>query len=67
MAKTILITGASSGLAQVWRMNLQRKVITWRFVQRRLDRLETLKTELENQYGIKVIAKVWIVTNYDQF
>jgi len=33
---------------------------------RRLERLETLKQELEQQYGIRVIAKSLDVTNYDQ-
>lgn len=33
---------------------------------RRLERLETLKQELESQFGIRVIAKTLDVTNYDQ-
>src|SRR5690606_37348032 len=33
---------------------------------RRLERLETLKQELESQHDIKVIAKTLDVTNYDQ-
>ncbi len=66
MAKTILITGASLALVQVWRVNLHKKAITWQFVHDALDRLESLKQELESKYGIKVIPKVLDVTNYDQ-
>lgn len=59
MAKTILITGASSGLGAGMAHEFAAKGYNLAICARRLDRLETLKTELENQYGIKVIAKVW--------
>ncbi len=66
MAKTILITGASSGLGAGMAHEFAAKGYNLAICARRLDRLETLKTELENQYGIKVIAKSLDVTNYDQ-
>ncbi len=66
MAKTILITGASSGLGAGMAHEFAAKGYNLAICARRLDRLEDLKTELENQYGIKVIAKSLDVTNYDQ-
>ncbi|MFV5396015.1 SDR family oxidoreductase [Acinetobacter baumannii] len=66
MAKTILITGASSGLGAGMAHEFAAKGYNFAICARRLDRLETLKTELENEYGIKVIAKSLDVTNYDQ-
>ncbi len=66
MAKTILITGASSGLGAGMAHEFAAKGYNLAICARRLDRLETLKTELENEYGIKVIAKSLDVTNYDQ-
>lgn len=66
MAKTILITGASSGLGAGMAHEFAAKGYNLAICARRLDRLETLKNELENQYGIKVIAKSLDVTNYDQ-
>ena len=49
----------------VWHVNLQ-KGYNLAICARRLERLETLKQELESQYDIKVIAKTLDVTNYDQ-
>ena len=66
MAKTILITGASSGLGAGMAHEFAAKGYNLAICARRLDRLKTLKTEIENEYGIKVIAKSLDVTNYDQ-
>ncbi|OTG79473.1 short chain dehydrogenase [Acinetobacter sp. ANC 5054] len=66
MAKTILITGASSGIGAGMAREFAQKGYNLAICARRLERLETLKQELEGQYGIKVIAKTLDVTNYDQ-
>ena len=66
MAKTILITGASSGLGAGMAREFAAKGYNLALCARRLERLETLKQELEQQYGIRMIAKSLDVTNYDQ-
>lgn len=66
MAKTILITGASSGIGAGMAREFAKKGYNLAICARRLERLETLKQELESQYDIKVIAKTLDVTNYDQ-
>ncbi|OTG92354.1 SDR family oxidoreductase [Acinetobacter sp. ANC 3832] len=66
MAKTILITGASSGIGAGMAREFAQKGYNLAVCARRLERLETLKKELESKYGVKVIAKVLDVTNYDQ-
>ena len=66
MAKTILITGASSGIGAGMAREFAKKGYNLAICARRLDRLETLKQELESQYNIKVIAKTLDVTDYDQ-
>ena len=66
MAKTILITGASSGIGAGMAREFAQKGYNLAICARRLERLETLKQELERQYGIQVIAKTLDVTNYDQ-
>lgn len=66
MAKTILITGASSGIGAGMAREFAKKGYNLAICARRLERLETLKQELESQYGVKVIAKTLDVTNYDQ-
>ena len=66
MAKTILITGASSGLGAGMAREFARKGYNLAICARRMERLEALKQELESQYGIQVIAKILDVTNYDQ-
>lgn len=66
MAKTILITGASSGIGAGMAREFAQKGYNLAICARRLDRLEILKQELESQYGIQVIAKTLDVTNYDQ-
>ncbi|OTG65014.1 SDR family oxidoreductase [Acinetobacter silvestris] len=66
MAKTILITGASSGIGAGMAREFAQKGYNLAICARRLERLETLKQELESKYGIKVIAKTLDVTHYDQ-
>lgn len=66
MAKTILITGASSGLGAGMAREFAQKGYNLAICARRMERLEALKQELESQYGIQVIAKTLDVTNYDQ-
>ena len=66
MTKTILITGASSGIGAGMAREFAHMGYNLAICARRLERLETLKQELEQQYGIRVIAKSLDVTNYDQ-
>lgn len=66
MAKTILITGASSGIGAGMAREFAQKGYQLAICARRLERLETLKSELETRYGIQVIAKTLDVTDYDQ-
>lgn len=66
MAKTILITGASSGIGAGMAREFAQKGYNLAICARRLERLETLKSELETRYGVKVIAKTLDVTNYDE-
>ena len=66
MAKTILITGASSGIGAGMAREFAQKGYNLAICARRLERLESLKQELESQYRIQVIAKTLDVTNYDQ-
>ncbi|RKG35344.1 SDR family oxidoreductase [Acinetobacter guerrae] len=66
MTKTILITGASSGLGAGMAREFAKKGYNLAICARRLERLQELQTELQKQYGIKVIAKVLDVTDYDQ-
>ena len=66
MAKTILITGTSSGIGAGMAREFAKKGYNLAICARRLERLETLKQELEQQYGIRMIAKSLDVTNYDQ-
>lgn len=66
MAKTILITGASSGLGAGMAHEFAQKGYNLAICARRMERLEALKQDLESQYGTQVIAKTLDVTNYDQ-
>ena len=65
MAKTILITGASSGLGAGMAREFAKKGYNLAICARRQERLDALKQELESQFGIKVIAKTLDVTQYD--
>lgn len=66
MAKTILITGASSGIGAGMAREFAQKGYRLAICARRLERLETLKSELETRYDVEVIAKTLDVTNYNQ-
>lgn len=66
MAKTILITGASSGIGAGMAREFAQKGYNLAICARRLERLDALKLELETKYGVQVIAKVLDVTQYDQ-
>ena len=66
MTKTILITGASSGIGAGMAREFAQMGYNLAICARRLERLETLKQELESQFGIRVIAKTLDVTTYDQ-
>lgn len=66
MTKTILITGASSGIGAGMAREFAQMGYNLAICARRLERLETLKQELESQFCIRVIAKTLDVTNYDQ-
>lgn len=66
MAKTILITGASSGIGAGMAREFAQKGYRLAICARRLERLETLKSELETRYDVEVIAKTLDVTNYNK-
>lgn len=66
MTKTVLITGASSGIGAGMAREFAKKGYNLAICARRLDRLEQLKQELEGKYLIKVIVKTLDVTQYDQ-
>ena len=65
MAKTILITGASSGLGAGMAREFAAKGYNLALCARRLERLETLKQELQSQHSVQVGIKVLDVTHYD--
>lgn len=66
MAKTILITGASSGLGAGMAREFAGKGYNLALCARRLERLESLKQEIESQYAVRVEVKTLDVTDYDQ-
>lgn len=66
MSKTILITGASSGLGAGMAREFAAKGYDLAICARRLDRLEALKQQLESNYGVRVEARTLDVTDYDQ-
>jgi short-subunit dehydrogenase len=67
MRKTILITGASSGLGRGMAREFAAMGRNLALCARRTDRLEELKQELEGKYtGIKVSVRALDVLNYDQ-
>lgn len=51
---TAVITGASSGLGEVFAERLAKRGYDLKLVARRKDRLDLLAEKLESQYGIKV-------------
>ena len=66
MTKTILITGASSGIGAGMAREFAQKGYNLAICARRLERLDALKQELESKYAIQVSTKVLDVTNYEQ-
>lgn len=56
MNKTAFITGASAGIGAACADLLAREGYNLLLAARRTDRLETMATGLENQYGISVLA-----------
>ncbi|MDO4894343.1 SDR family oxidoreductase [Moraxella sp.] len=64
--KTVLITGASSGLGAMMARKFAFLGYDLAICARRLERLDALKEGLESQYGIKVHTKRLDVTDYDQ-
>lgn len=63
--KTVLITGASSGLGAMMARKFAFLGYDLAICARRLDRLERLKSELESEFGIKVYVRTLDVTIYD--
>ncbi len=66
MAKTILITGASSGIGAGMAREFAKNGYNLAICARRMERLEELKNELTSQYKVEVSARILDVTNYDQ-
>ena len=66
MNKTVFITGASSGFgkatADVFASNGYNLIINGR----RADRLEAIKTELENKYGVEVLPLIFDVSKRNE-
>ncbi|MDO4441227.1 MAG: SDR family oxidoreductase [Moraxella sp.] len=63
--KVVLITGASSGLGAMMARKFAFLGYDLAICARRLDRLEALKQELEQEFGIKVHVRTLDVTAYD--
>lgn len=63
MAYTILVTGATSGFGKAIAEKFAENGYTVCITGRREDRLNTIKQELEEQYGVKVIALHFDVRN----
>jgi len=64
--KTILITGASSGLGAGMAREFAKLGRDLALCARRTDRLETLRDELVKAHGIRVAIRAIDVTDYDQ-
>lgn len=63
--KTVLITGASSGLGAEMARQFAALGYDVAICARRLERLESLKAEIESQHGVQVHVKALDVTDYD--
>ncbi|MCB9046479.1 MAG: SDR family NAD(P)-dependent oxidoreductase [Chitinophagales bacterium] len=66
MPDTILITGATSGFGRAIAEKFAENGYTICATGRREDRLEELKSELEDKYGVKVIAMPFDVRNRNE-
>lgn len=64
--KTVLITGASSGLGAMMARKFAYLGYDLAICARRLERLEALKAELEQEYGVHVHVHTLDVTNHEQ-
>ena len=66
MNKTILITGATSGFGKAIAERFAKEGYTVCITGRRQGRLDEIKKELEQQYGVKVITLVFDVRDRQQ-
>ncbi|MCH4247294.1 MAG: SDR family oxidoreductase [Acinetobacter populi] len=65
MSKTILITGASSGLGAGMAREFAAKGYNLALCARRLERLQALQQEIQQQYAVRVEVRTLDVTHYD--
>lgn len=65
MSKTILITGASSGLGAGMAREFAAKGYNLALCARRLEKLQALQQEIQQQYTVRVEVKTLDVTHYD--
>lgn len=63
--KTVLITGASSGLGAMMARKFAYLGYDLAICARRLEKLEALKAEIEQKYAVKVAVSQLDVTDYD--
>ena len=63
--RVAVVTGASSGLGQQMARAFARQGADLAILARRVERLEDFKKELENEFGIKVVAIKCDVTSTD--
>jgi 3-hydroxy acid dehydrogenase / malonic semialdehyde reductase len=66
MSKTIMITGATSGFGRAIAEKFAQNGYTICITGRRDDRLNSIKTELESKYNVKVIATHFDVRNKNE-
>lgn len=64
--KSVLITGASSGLGAMMARKFAFLGYDLAICARRLERLDALKDELQKDYGVRVITKQLDVMEYEQ-
>ena len=64
--KTVLITGASSGIGAVMAKRFAYLGYNLAICARREERLEVLKAEIEAEYGVKVAVLTLDVSDYEQ-
>lgn len=64
--KTVLITGASSGIGAVMARRFAYLGYNLAICARREERLEALKAEIEAEYGVQVTVLTLGVSNYEQ-